>query len=70
MQGNPTRIKSSREQARRLVKIAQPRGQKICLCSATVARRRNHILSSSPRTRDPYGAESRYGNEVDAFFSD
>jgi hypothetical protein len=34
MQGNPTRIKSSREQARRLVKIAQPRGQKIRPCSA------------------------------------
>jgi hypothetical protein len=35
MQGNPTRVKSSRRQARRLVKIAHPQGQKIRPCSAT-----------------------------------
>jgi hypothetical protein len=66
MQGNPTRIKSSRGHARRLVKIAHPQGQKSA--HAPPPLREGGIISS--RRPRPYGAESRYGNEVDAFFSD
>ena len=67
MQGNPTRVKSSRRQARRLVKIAHPHGQKIRPCSATASQ--HHIERRCDKIADGQSPETARLSQILIFGS-